>query len=511
MTPDVTWHVLTTEPPASALEELDHTGAVALVAAGDRGWAALAALGLARALARSGRRVFLVDAELGAPRLHSMADIALGEGVSDLILYGASPAHVARELEARLLFVSAGTPVVDHGSVFESGRWEAFIEAATEARACILMLVPPLAEAAPLLARADSVVWLGQRDAVPDLGEAAPPARVGFEPGPEPSAPEAAPEPHAATLEPAPSASSASGDGAVAPTPEWAIEREDEPKRRPAAKRDDEPLSLATAKAMNRAARKTPERKSRAGFWFTLLLVLVVALLAAAWWGLIDLPGIAPRRADARQGVADPAGRQAAAAPLTANVPPPAEASPSSPSAAPIDILTDDIVAPVQSWSLRIGAFRDRAVARREANALQERVAGQVLTVAPVEVNGVRWYRVLSVLARDAQEAEALRSGLADATAAPDAASWMVREAPLSFLVTETGVLDEARRRVEALASAGVDAFVLSAARSEGAPVLRVYAGAYANPQEAAVMRALLEGQGIVQPPLVERRGIRPE
>ena len=128
MTADVIWKPLSSHVTGPPPPLLDRTGVVALVPVGDRAWAAGAAVTLARSLARGGRRVFIFVLYLEAPRLHDMVGVVRGVGVSDYTLYGASPSHVATEVEDGLLFVSAGTPVAGLAPVFESARWEAFIE-----------------------------------------------------------------------------------------------------------------------------------------------------------------------------------------------------------------------------------------------------------------------------------------------------------------------------------------------------------------------------------------------
>jgi len=106
MTPDVSWQSLSIDAPGAPPAELDRTGAVALVPAGDRAFAAAAAVTLARSLARDGRRVFLCDLDLPSPRLHIMGGVSRAAGVTDFVLYGASAGHVVDELEERLLFVA---------------------------------------------------------------------------------------------------------------------------------------------------------------------------------------------------------------------------------------------------------------------------------------------------------------------------------------------------------------------------------------------------------------------
>jgi cell division septation protein DedD len=419
---------------------------------------------------------------------------------------------VATELEERLLFVSAGTPVSAVAGVYASDRWDGFLEALSHAGACVMLLLPAQAPGADrMLARADSLVVLGSRDHAPVLGNVDLYRAIGLEPVP-PSSP----------VMPAgdqPRDTSGRTD-ADEPDDGWELD--------PAAvgpDPDDEPVMTAErASAMNRAARLSPPPKSRLGLVFFMLFVVLVAIVAAGWLGLIDVPGISPRRSaaslsDSPEGMREasaravdvstatlseatsPKGGAAAAPSVSAEL----ETGASSPSA------ERDAAAPLQAWGLRIVAFRNREVAREQADLMSGRAPGHLFVVVPVEVQGVRWYRVVSALAEEEGDAEAMRSDLATRLGSTESGQWLVRRAPMAFLVAETSTEAEARGQVEALGSAGVDTFVMALPRPDGARVFRVYAGAYANPQEASTMGALLEAAGIAEAPLVERRGILPE
>ena len=488
-------------PPA----ELEGAGIVVLVPAGDPVWPGWAALELARSVARAGRRVFLCDLDLASPSLHIAAGVSRGEGVSDFILYGSSPGHVATELEERLLFVSAGTPVAAVASVYASDRWDGFLEALRHAGACVMMLVPAEAPGADrMLAQADSLVVLGSRDHVPVLGDVDLYRAIGLEPAPEP-APAVDPQ----GLLDAPD-SDVSGAPPQDDQDRWELD--------PAAigpDPDDEPVMTAErASAMNRARRLSPPPKSRLGLWFFLLFLVLVAIVAAGWFGLIDVPGISPRRSAASV-TAPPEGAleasaqvdDGAAAGLPVSTSEGDEAASGTPTA-PADLVASS---PLQAWGLRIGAFRNREVAREQADLMASRAPGHLFVVVPVEVQGTRYYRVVSSLAEEQTDAEAMRSDLATRLGSTESDQWLVRRAPMAFLVAEASTEEEALGRVEILDAAGVDTFVMALPRADGSRLFRVYAGAYANAQEAATMGALLESAGVVDAPLVERRGILPE
>lgn len=506
MTHNVPWQPFSgadSGPPA----ELDGAGIVVLVPAGDPAWPAWAALELARSVARAGRRVFLCDLGLSAPTLHSSAGVPRGEGVSDFILYGASPGHVADELEERLLFVSAGTPVATAEAVYASDRWDGFLNALSHAGACVMLMVPADAPGANrMYERADSLVVLGAREHVPVLDDLDLYRAIGLEPAPAAEA-----QPLVADV-----------DGADQPLGSGNGGRLDEDdsgwELDPAAigpDPDDEPVMTAErASAMNRAARLSPPRKNRLGLWFFLTFLLLVAIVVAGWYGLIDVPGISSRRtaggaaapAEVVREAAAQTGEEASGVP--AEVPPASGASLDSATGAP---SVDANASPLLAWGLRIGAFRNREVAKEQADLMSARAPGHLFVVVPVEVQGVRWFRVVSAAAEERADAEALRTDLATRLGAADAEQWLVRRAPLAFLAGSVATMEQAEARVETLEAAGVDAFALTLAAPDGTSTFRIYAGAYATADEAATMRGLLEAAGLGEAPLVERRGIRPE
>ena len=259
--------------------------------------------------------------------------------------------------------------------------------------------------------------------------------------------------------------------------------------------------------------------KSRAPWtrMVVLLGVVVVAVVGAARMGWIDVPGVASRRADPGDEAPPPVTATDAATPDES----PGEDAPDGdldesptdidPPAADVGVSTAPIVAPHQVWSLRIGSYSGQAVARREALALTARVPDHVIVIAPVEVDGRRWWRLVSSLATDREMAEGLRLELGAALADVQPSDWLVRRAPGAYLLDETGDLASARASAAEWRDRGIDAYVMRVAREGGANTFRIYAGAYSNEEEASVMRGLLLSAGVDAPQFVDRRGILPE
>ena len=62
----------------------------------------------------------------GPAGLHEVVGALNDEGVSDMILYGSSPARASRRVEGEsFLFVSAGTVVAEPSATFSHPRWAA--------------------------------------------------------------------------------------------------------------------------------------------------------------------------------------------------------------------------------------------------------------------------------------------------------------------------------------------------------------------------------------------------
>lgn len=104
----------------------------------DRDWGAQASLAVAKRWAASGRRVILVDGCLDVPVLHEAVGVENGEGVSDMVLYGASAQRFAGRVEDRLMLAPAGTPVLDVADVLKHVRWDMMISGCREVGATLV-------------------------------------------------------------------------------------------------------------------------------------------------------------------------------------------------------------------------------------------------------------------------------------------------------------------------------------------------------------------------------------
>jgi len=107
----------------------------------DREWGAQATLAVAKKWAASGQRVILADGCLDRPVLHEAVGVENGEGVSDMVLYGASAWRFAARVEDRLMLAPAGTPVVEVADVLKHVKWDMMIMGCREVGATLVFHV----------------------------------------------------------------------------------------------------------------------------------------------------------------------------------------------------------------------------------------------------------------------------------------------------------------------------------------------------------------------------------
>ena len=107
----------------------------------DGAWGAEASLAVAKRWAASGCRIILADACLDGPVLHEAAGVENGEGVSDMVLYGASAPRITERLEDGLMLAPAGTPVTQVAEVLEHVKWDMVIRGCKEAGATLVFHV----------------------------------------------------------------------------------------------------------------------------------------------------------------------------------------------------------------------------------------------------------------------------------------------------------------------------------------------------------------------------------
>ncbi len=160
------------------------------------GWAARAAIAIAKDWSEADLRIFLMDLGLDNPTLHQALDLPNGEGVSDAFLFGASVQHVARPvLDDAFFFAPAGSAPGDPEEVLGHPRWNDLAGGFSEADATLLLFLPTgIPGAGKILSRATDIIFLSAQGESADshLGPAS--IKVVSMMGPFGSPPEEVPE-----------------------------------------------------------------------------------------------------------------------------------------------------------------------------------------------------------------------------------------------------------------------------------------------------------------------------
>ncbi|HEX9580910.1 MAG TPA: SPOR domain-containing protein [Gemmatimonadales bacterium] len=147
----------------------DHAVVAVTPAGGDAAWSGGVAWETARAVARAGRRVLLVDLSLEQPVLATGARDAVPEGIVDAFAFGVALNHVAREQEPNLFFVGTGSRGATAEAVLASERWQRLARGFASEGALLLLYVPATALSL-LLVDLGTVVVAAPAGFSPDTG-----------------------------------------------------------------------------------------------------------------------------------------------------------------------------------------------------------------------------------------------------------------------------------------------------------------------------------------------------
>lgn len=339
--------------------------------------------------------------------------------------------------------------------------------------------------------RSGAAEGLELEDAVPE---------VELEPVPQDEAPDAEMQDPLDVVDPL----SGRPEAAGAPTLEDILGDEEEAAL---PKREERPV-------VTRPRRREEKPKRRSGMGSILLLILLLAVLGvlvAGWAGFVEIPFITPSGGSG-VGEADAAEVDGSVTPVPAVDAVEAEGEVADPAA--VDPATGEPVSlesPVAAYVLALSSWSDLESAQNRAKAYNVALPDVQFIVAPVEVDGRPWYRLLAGPAVDRAQLEEVRDRLARArTGNQD--DWIIREARLAYLVGAPPSLELAQRQTGVLEGLGIPAHILAYTSPEGETRYRIYSGAYANAAEARYLARLLEENNIDldDVPLTERRGIRP-
>jgi cell division septation protein DedD len=406
---------------------------VAVTPAGDISWAGGVTWELARAVARSGRRVLLVDLSLEEPALGTGATDAAGQGIVDAFAFGVALNHVAREQEPNLYYIGTGSPGAQAAEVVASDRWQRLARGFASEGALLVLFVP--AALLPTLKV--------------DLGALVVAAKDGF-----------------------------TVDGATFPgistrvragTPLVAVVREDPPPapvRASGATRSSGARGRSVSVAQAMAARRQGRRAgTRAGLVLVAVSGTLVGLVALVRW--------------VRTGPASPPAspERVVASPRRPSPLPPAGRAP-----APADSLF---------YSIQIAAFNapERAVAYL-SGLEQDGLTG---TVTPVMLGQQGWWhRVLVGLAPSPAAADSLLRELWRRGAVRQPNGTILRT-PFALEIARASSPEEARDTALALRRRGVAAYIVAAADG----TVRLLVGAFEDHDQGRAADSLLGASGI--------------
>ena len=459
------------------------------------GWVGAAALAVARALAESQPRVLLLDLDVAQPSLHTEAGEPNGEGIADVILFGASLERVAvRPAGERFDLIPAGAFAPDPAAVLESGTWKrlldqsraagtmmlGFVRTGTAGLDAIAGHIPGVIVLADPAQVASVVAGLPESIVVHGVIRPVEPAPAVPTPVPaEPSSPPAEPIVDAAAIAvPSPGAGEVSSEAVEAAAPaDDAVGAAmiAELERRQAIRAEVAPAAEALPPVATPVVhRQTPVKKRRVGTWAAVLVAVAPIVILA----IVYVPRFL--------GPADPP-----AAPAQA-----ANTAPARVSAGALPL----------SWSVAIESMDNLAAAFARADSLGTAAPGLQFYIAPIQVDGVSFYRILAGPMADSASAAAAMQSLVDRGLKIAASPWDARSTPLAFIIEAHEDRIEAEFRVAELRDLGVPTYILEVPGAEGSVRHTLYAGAYSAPSEAEAMRALLRSN-VLPDTLVVRVG----
>ena len=413
------------------------------------GWAARTAVAVAAGLTARGRRVVLLDLCLSDPELHEVLDVENLEGVADAFLFGVPLKRLARHVTGRpFAFIPAGAYVPDPAEILTHPRWDHVLRELAGTGALPLALVPAGAAGLEELARRFGAAAIfgapGEAEAV--MTEL--PAECAV----------------LATLRPAGRASGEDGaEEGGEPDPLVALLAE-------VAKGEDAP-------------REEAPLLRQALVWLAVGALIVLAGFAA-WVAYRTLAN----QEEAKP--AEPAARVEVAAEPPAPPPEP-------------EVVPRPMPIP---YSVQVEAHQDPQTAAERVAALRRAEPGMEFYIAPANVAGVVYYRVLAGPAADLSAAQTLMQRLVDAGHKASAEAWALAPTRWAFHIGDFDTRNAARARGDELAAEGIPTYVVEIPYEQGPSRYRLYAGAYRTPGEAQVLADMLRRAGY-EPQLVERRG----
>jgi capsular exopolysaccharide synthesis family protein len=121
----------------------DEPRTVAVVAPNGGGGATNVAANFALAVAQTGRRVALVDADLRTPALHEALGVTSDSGLADALASGLELDTTAMPAAPGVAFIAAGAPAPNASELLDSPRFDALVEQLREQFDLVVLDTPP--------------------------------------------------------------------------------------------------------------------------------------------------------------------------------------------------------------------------------------------------------------------------------------------------------------------------------------------------------------------------------
>ena len=419
------------------------------------GWAMAVASELARVWAAKRPGVVLVDTDLERPGLHDAARVDNAMGLAEVLRGEVPVSDATRVVEAdRLFCVPAGNALEEPASGFDATRWSRLCRAFSDAGVTVVAYVPvqaPWLDA--VLDVATDVVLLTEQDRRlewPNRDDA-PPLRAVLGP--------------MLLKDPPPESAGRPRGGSAAlqgfDLPDESPETDDRGMMDRAA---DDREKGATGDAQPSLSREeSVDVRMRRGRRRVAVVALLVAIAAVAW---------AVARTGEEPGMAQSQAPDAAESSTIV----PASDGPAASTARP--------VTPAEHFSVGVASFTDATRADEQASRLMSTFSDLSWMVAPVEVAGTVYHRVLGGVLPDSAAAlgvaaELARGGLSD---------WVIRRSGWVVELGTWATLDEAENQRAAARADGIPAYLSRFRLADGSERYAVYVGAYADEQEAGYL-----------------------
>ena len=261
---------------------------------------------------------------------------------------------------------------------------------------------------------------------------------------------------------------------------------------------EQDPERVAAAVSVDEASSDGPQT-SRRRLLVPSALVVVLVLAGLAWAGWIANPTLSSSSPGSADEVETAVTGGVTESPVEAS-------SGAGPIVAEAGVVPPEPSGELQAFSVAIGSFPDRRLGEERRLALERRRPDLLFLLAPVNVSGRVYQRLLAGPALDSAEAEALRLSLAESLSITYADTWILRRAHLAFDLGDEVSLEAARTAAGELRADGVPAYVMELTAGNSS-VYRVYAGAYADASEAAYLGSVLADRGLGSSQLGPRVG----